>query len=47
MTEDLSAFMTDLTLDLEEEEINVEDLNDIETNKANINKHVEIKVDKM
>lgn len=32
MTEDLSAFMTDLALDLEEEEINVEDLNDIETN---------------
>ena len=33
MTEDLSAFMTDLALDLEEEEINVEDKNDIETNK--------------
>ena len=32
MTEDLSAFMTDLALNIEEEEINIEDLNDIETN---------------
>lgn len=31
MTEDLSAFLTDLSLDVEEEEINVEDLNDIDT----------------
>lgn len=32
MTDDLSAFMTDLALNIEEEEINIEDLNDIETN---------------